>query len=319
MTLFRTYCRFLSVVILFISLFRYANGSESVIASGSITSIQTTSKFRFLTFLGSYKTNSALEDDIWNLGLKSSLTNGQVSQSNFSFQHFQLTEQMKKGPFEFIVAPGIANRNMENIKSSQIFEGFLGFNSAFETTGLQIEVGSKSYGEDLQSISSIQENLRGPYYRLAIQKKITEAVKLNLISKTLYLSDGNQRTDNDLSLMYGIATSWPWIWVGLGTGYLTNSKANQPYWSPRQFYSYGPRLDIAAPIYRTFSFAVGLNLNKFQDIDFRQGQGFYSNSKIVYGEVGKLRYEVGLEAIQSEQNGNVWRSQAVALGMQCPF
>ena len=319
MIFFPIFCRLLSVIICLASIRCFAIGTEVDAAFGSTTSIQTNSEFRSFSFLGSYKTNSSSTDDTWSFGAVTSIVDGQVSESNFSFQHFQISEQIKKGPFEFIIAPGLVNRTIDSRNNSQIFESYLGFNSDFEATGIQFEVGSKSLGEDLQSSYSIRENLGSLYYRIAIQRKITETVKLSLLTKTLYLSDTNQRSDSDLALMYGISTTWPWIWVGFGTEFMSNSKTSQSYWSPRQFYSFGPRIDVAAPIFGKLSFALGLNLNKFQDIDFGGGQGFYSNSKLIYGDVGKLRYEFGIEAIQSEQSGNIWRSQAMSLGLSCLF
>lgn len=302
----------------------YAAEGIGHVLTGSATSLQTTSEFKSYGLTLGYKeltlTNeTSAESAAWNFGVNGSLAQGKVAQTDFSFQRLQVTALKKLNSFELTIAPGIANRTATAREAAQAFDGYLGLSGTFFASSIQFEVGARAVGDELQSNYSVQQNLRGEYARLQVQHTFAEKWKLGFLNKTFTLSDENVRSDSDASLLYGVSTSWPWIWLGGGAEYLTNTQANGPYWSPRQFYSYGLRSEVALPIAGQWSFAAGLNLNKFRDVDFDEGQGYYLNSKVIYGEWGKLRYELGVEAIQSEQNGNIWQSQAITAGVTCPL
>lgn len=287
--------------------------------TGSMTALHTTDDFKYFTTLANYNKRASKDSKLWSYGVEAAVTTGEVVGSEFGFQRFKLIGEVKRDNYLVTLAPGIANRTVDDRSDSQSFDGFAKINSAKKKWVYNLEIGRRVFADEIQSLFSVQENLKGDYYRASVQHRIHDNWKASLWNKAYFLSDDNQRSHTDVAVMYGVSPTWPWIWVGFGYEFMSHTKDNQSYWSPREFYSYGPRLDVSAPIKGKLSFAGGINLNQFRDIDFGQGEGYYLSSKLIYGEYKKTQYALGIELIQSEQNGNIWRSQAGTLGVVCPF
>lgn len=251
---------------------------------------------------------------IFNVGTL--LSKGKIEENKYSFQHFNLSESYKSENLEISAFGGFVNRSEKLSKDLQKFEGAINLKTNIADTGIMIEGGYHSIAEDMQSKRAIQDLLRGAYYSVQLRQMFTEKIKATIQTRSIFLNDKNKRSNSDFSLMYGISPSWPWIWVGGGAEYLKNKKMTPAYWSPSKFYSYGPRFDIAFPIKDKFSFATGVNLNRFHDANFGSGKGYYLNAKLIYGESSSTHTYLGFESIKSQQGGNSWNSKSIQLGLK---
>jgi hypothetical protein len=73
---------------------------------------------------------------------------------------------------------------------------------------------------------------------------------------------------------------------------------------------------LAFPITDRFSLASGLNLNKFRDIDYGEGVGYYGTLKALYKTSEAFQMDLKYEVIKSKQALSDWRSDAVFLELQ---
>lgn len=247
-------------------------------------------------------------------------TSGNTSGAAFGFQDLNL--YIAKTTLHSLLYSNLSynSRTIDRRENSDNAFANLGGEWTYPKFSLALEAGKKSLAQEFQSLTSVRENLSGAYYILRTNVSLSKNWQMRAITKTYFVIDANRRTDSDVGLMYGISPSWPWIWVGVGAEYMTNSIANTTgYWSPRQFVNVGPRFDLSFPIVGNYSFAMALNLNKYNDVDFGDGTGFYSVAKLIYGDANSMRVEGGLETISSEQNSSNWTSSMVFLGITCPF
>ncbi len=257
--------------------------------------------------------------DILIFSLDADIAKGKVGDVDFSSQKIGSTVYYSAETLNVIFRPSLISRKAENADTEQKLFGSVLLEFKPSASILRLELGRAYMAETLQSTASMQGYLRSNYYMLSAQHRVADSWRVLGFVKNNYLNDGNIKLNSDISLMYGISPSWPWIWLGVGGEWIKNSKPNQPYWTPREFYSYGPRLDIAAPINDRFSYAFGFNINRFKDIDFGLGSGYYFNSKLIYQKKDTSKYELRLESIESKQNGNSWKSLMLGLGYICPF
>lgn len=253
-------------------------------------------------------------------GIGGSYSRGKVSGLDFGFNtvNFVVEHEVKNRRLYFKLI--FDERILERDQASQNLLGEGGVYWELSKSNLNIEIGQRSYAQDLESPTSIRENLRGPFYLIKYNLTLEQGWQLRTLHKTYFISDGNRRTDSDLALMYGISPGWPWIWLGLGSELMTNSSFdNTGYWSPRQLVNLGPRLDLAIPLSERYTFSLGLNVNLYNDVDSGDGTGYYLLSKMSYGKPDSLKIDAGVESINSEQNSNRWTSLMYFVGVTCPF
>lgn len=281
--------------------------------------LNTSSEFQSSGYVLKYNNTFADSSDLL-LTLRANHTNGKTSERNFNFQTVVIGVEKEGAGYRYFSRITFDQRAISQQDTSQNILGDLGGSWDFSDSSLFIEGGKKSYAQEFQSLVSVRDNLTGPYYLLRYNYSLSDKWQMRSMNKTYYISDDNRRMDLDAAIMYGISPKWPWIWIGFGTELLTNSIANTTgYWSPRQFVNIGPRLDIAIPIFEKYTFSAGLNLNKFNDIDFGDGTGYYAVSKLAYGNAADLKIEGGIESISSEQNLSKWTSTMFFIGASCPF
>lgn len=139
-----------------------------------------------------------------------------------------------------------------------------------------------------------------------------DRLKFLLRPEISWPDDGNKRFYIDVSLMYGVSL-WPtWLWVGVGSEKLSNSKPSS-YWSPSKFYSYGLRLEVNGRLVDKLSGSLGLNLNKLKEEDLSEGDGHYFNAGLVYGERNDQNLKLEFTNIKSVQSNSEWESNSLKL------
>lgn len=287
--------------------------------SATASSINTTSEFQSDNYSLNYKTALKNSSEL-SLGIESLYTTGTAANFKFNFQNFGINLENSNSSRKLYAKIAFDKRTINQSADSTNLLGMVGGDWVISKSNIAFEFGRKSFAQELQSLTSVRDNLTGSYYVLRYNLLFSERWQIRALNKSYFISDSNNRTDSDVGLMYGISPSWPWIWVGFGAEYLTNSIANTTgYWSPRKFLNLGPRLDVAFPLFDKYSFSAGLNLNKYNDFDFGDGTGFYSLAKIVHGGKDSLKVEAGIESISSEQNSNRWTSSMFFVGVSCPF
>jgi len=309
------------LVFISLGLFGFHSVAETAGANqiqGRAEALWTSSEYRSSGISLGYGSN--ISDSQLHFDFLAKEIQGKVATSDFSFKTLTLNFENKKNDLRTYGALSTSQRTITGRPDSSSAFGLIGAEWTETNLFLGLETGARDFSQEFQSLTSVRENLKGPYTLVRITYKFAEKWQLRGMNKNYFISDDNQRADSDLALMYGVSPGWPWIWVGLGGELMTNSKANTTgYWAPRQFTNYGPRLDVAAPIADKTTFYLGLNVNKFNDIDFGDGTGFYGVSKLVYGADDSWKIELGVESISSDQNASRWTSTMAFLGVSCLF
>lgn len=123
-------------------------------------------------------------------------------------------------------------------------------------------------------------------------------------------SDQNRKNSTDTSLMYGISTGWPWVWIGYGVLSQKYSHQMSDYWSPRKFSTHGLRFDSSFPITDIWSGIFALNLNNYNEDGFT-GQGSYGVAGIQARWSPQTEAKLTTTQIRSGQSRSRWSSDEV--------
>lgn len=174
------------------------------------------------------------------------------------------------------------------------------------------------YNEFLQP-GAIEMGLRG--YTVAADGHLRILNRLRFAYRMSHkiLSDQNTRTLGDFALLYGISPGVPWIWGGVGYEWMGTGQNTISYWSPRRFWSFGPRIEGDIPIFDELSVFFGLNVNRFQEEDFPMGTGYYGVLGLRYGAREDVNYTLGYTRIRSAQNSGTWNSDGIAALVHVPL
>jgi hypothetical protein len=172
---------------------------------------------------------------------------------------------------------------------------------------------------DLMQPGAVSEFIAAISAYANLQYHLSESWRLLSRSSYRWLSDANRRVETDLAIMYGISTGVPWIWVGVGGDYLSFQTNRNVYWSPLQFYSFGPRVEVSTPLFGDFSLNVGANLNSQTELRFIPGTGYYAVASLDYGSRERVLVRLSYTRIQSYQGSNQWNDDGIALSFQAPL
>lgn len=221
--------------------------------------------------------------------------------------------------FSFPTGPslrvGYLTRSYKNSASSAPIMSIKGEHNFSDKLFLNYHFGYVPMSEEFQTAFTVREILRGGLGVLGGSYRWSEYWRSTYYFQHYFFNDGNTRMNHDVGLFYGISRGDPWIWVGLGVSRMTNSKTDQGYWTPLEFYTFGPRFDVSFSFLTRYRFATGLNINYFKDVKTGEGTGYYLNSKF-YGRLNKYwEAYTGVESIQSQQFGNVWKSNGISIGI----
>ncbi len=133
-----------------------------------------------------------------------------------------------------------------------------------------------------------------------------------------YFSDGNFKNEQDFEVMYGLSLDRPWFWLGLGANKLSFNHTEVNYWSPTNYYSFGPRLDANVPLFGVVSFFAGGSLNAQYDGDNAiWGYGYYLNCGLAFFDRNKSNFKLSYTRIYSESSLSRWYSNQ--FGLQANF
>lgn len=131
-------------------------------------------------------------------------------------------------------------------------------------------------------------------------------------------SDDNEKRFADFSLMYGLSTGWPWMWVGYGAFTQSFRSQEAAYWSPAQFQSHGPRVDLSFPIKGIWSAFFALNINHYDEDGFR-GTGSYGVAGVQAQWQQGSGAKLGFTQIRSGQSSTPWSSDEVQFSLTHRF
>lgn len=123
-----------------------------------------------------------------------------------------------------------------------------------------------------------------------------------------WISDGNQKWQLDVDIKRQIFKKYLWCFVGLGGEYIHHQEDIAGYWTPRHFWSLGPRLELGYDFASHFSLSHGTNLNYFYDENSSSGRGYYTTTLFRIGKRSSHNLQLGFERIVSSQNSSEWDS-----------
>lgn len=138
--------------------------------------------------------------------------------------------------------------------------------------------------------------------------------RTNLRGRYKIFNDQNHQQYFDLDQKFKIGSQDSWFWLGLGGEYYRNTKEKIGYWTPRKFFSYGPRFEGSIP-FGFGQYNLGLNLNRFRDERGVYGQGAYLNTSLQVGNRNSKNLRVGYEYIKSQQENTQWYSNRFYLNI----
>lgn len=246
-------------------------------------------------------------------------TDGAIEQVDFASKRYGAGYQFSKIRTKPTVRVGMVDQRYQGKDTKTVEAWVKGEETIKEKFFYTYSLAYLTFSEQLQTPYTLTELLRGSAVELGGSYAISERWRTTFSVKEFHYNDSNSRRDQDAALFYGIAPGDPWIWAGLGVSHMTNSNDELPYWVPKEFWVIGPRFDIAFTFWDKYFFATGLNLNYFNDVRAGTGTGYYSFSKLKRKMSSSLDLVFTAESIQSEQQGNFWKSSGVGIGLQGKF
>lgn len=214
-----------------------------------------------------------------------------------------------------VLKAGVLSRNYEGQTTNVPIVTVRGEGVVHKKWYFNYQLGYVPMSEEFQTQFTVREILRGGSAIFGGSYLWSEKWRSTYYLQNYFFNDDNTRLNHDVALFYGLAPGDPWIWVGIGAGRLSNTNTTNGYWVPLEFYTIGPRLDLAFSFREKFRFTTGLNLNYFNDVKSGTGTGYYLNSKLLYKINSSIDLYTGVESIQSKQLGNVWRSNGITVGL----
>jgi len=239
---------------------------------------------------------------------------GHVLHENFSMRSVHLGHRFQGLRSQPTLKAGVFDRTFRG-ESTRVGLFSLSGEELLKKFHYVYQVGYLPMSEEFQSTFTVREILRGGNISLGGSYRWADKWRSTFYLQNHFFNDDNTRLNHDTGLFYGLSTGDPWIWVGAGAGRMSNTKIDAGYWTPLEFYNLGPRLDMAFSFYEKWRFLWGLNLNWFKDVKTGEGTGYYSMSKLFYKLTPGLEAYAALESIQSQQDGNVWKSSATTVGI----
>lgn len=134
-----------------------------------------------------------------------------------------------------------------------------------------------------------------------------------------YLQNDVERTFFDSELMVSLMKFPHWVRLGVGYHTLDYNKATNNYWSPTDFYAFGPRVDLAYLIKENLQAYFGGNYNWFEENKTFSGTGYYLRTGLQYGIREDYIIDASYERNESVQNNNKWVGKAFYLNVNYFF
>ncbi|APJ02576.1 hypothetical protein [Silvanigrella aquatica] len=185
-----------------------------------------------------------------------------------------------------------------------VFSGFVSANRDFAYT-YTIQPGGINYRLTADSLNT------------ALNINFTPEIITRIIENYFYLSDQNQKSITNVSLLYGLFIDVPWILVGIGYENTSYKYTTSNYWSPSSFMAYGFRSEADFPIVKEVLFLnLEFHLNRIWDKDScTRGNSLGFSSRVTYGDRNSNNIYVFYNRINSIQDGNLWFSNEAGVGL----
>lgn len=206
------------------------------------------------------------------------LIDGRKADGYVLHKNFTMTRVTIGHKFNYKTNPslraGYLSRSYNQTTSSVPILSLRGEQEYSEKLFFNYHFGYVPMSEEFQTAFTVREILRGALGVIGGSYRWSEYWRSTFYLQHYYFNDQNFRVNHDVGLFYGIARGEPWIWVGLGASRMSNTQTTRGYWVPLEFYTFGPRFDVAFAIGERFRFSTGLNLNYFKDVRIGEGTGY---------------------------------------------
>ncbi len=140
-----------------------------------------------------------------------------------------------------------------------------------------------------------------------------EKVALRVDVRRHHLREGVEQTFFDGEIMAALMKYPHWIRIGFGYHTLDYNKNSNSYWSPLDFYSFGPRIDLSFLFREVVQLYFGGNYSWFEENETFSGDGYYMRTGIKYGIREDFMVDLAYERNESIQNNNSWIGKSVIL------
>lgn len=122
-----------------------------------------------------------------------------------------------------------------------------------------------------------------------------------------HYSDNNFKNEEDLSAMFGLFITEPWIWIGAGVNQLNFDRTVTGYWSPSGYFGASARLDSSIPIHDRLSFYASGNIGPQYDFDSEMwAWGYYLSTGLIIGNRNETNVKIGYVGIYTSSDQNYW-------------
>jgi hypothetical protein len=163
--------------------------------------------------------------------------------------------------------------------------------------------------------SSIDEFLSGRRHSLGAFWLPRERLRIVGEVERRELSDDNAGQRYSFAVLYGISPGWPWIWFGVGGGWLSYDEQRPGYWSPDEFTSVGLRFQSSFPLTDAFEASIAANLDRIEEKGLGDGHGEYIDASLTYRLTSTMRLRLGARRINSIQRGDRWSQTTYMLSL----
>ncbi|MCR9205905.1 MAG: hypothetical protein NXH75_15080 [Halobacteriovoraceae bacterium] len=142
----------------------------------------------------------------------------------------------------------------------------------------------------------------------------------NMITARLLYIRNNLENDisrnfMDSEIMVALMKYPHWIRVGIGYHTMDYNKNTITYWSPLDFYAWGPRVDLSYVFNEKIQVYFGGNYSWFEENKTFSGGGYYLRTGMRYGLREDFNIDASYERNESIQNNNSWVGKAFLLNL----
>jgi hypothetical protein len=126
-----------------------------------------------------------------------------------------------------------------------------------------------------------------------------------------FLSGDVERDYFDSEVMASIMKYPHWVRVGFGYHTMDYNKDTTNYWSPLDFYAFGPRIDLSYLFTDKLQAYFGGNYNWFEENKTFTGSGYYLRTGLRYGIREDFTADLSYERNESVQNNTSWVGKSI--------
>jgi hypothetical protein len=249
------------------------------------------------------------KEKAWDWGTSVELHEGDNVEEVYHGLKYQL-EGARKFSSHFLADLAAGFHRLANINTGVSTNAFAGQVKTDYTpdgeTSIELSFSSDYIYPSLIQPGGVTNSIQARSLSLNASERVAPRWRLSNQAQIQFFNDSNQRRHFDLGALYGISTSVPWIWAGVGAEYLSYTQIRADYWTPQRFLAAGPRFEADIPLYGKWSINGGFNLSAFQEGENSWAWGYYTSGKIRYGTRETWYADVGATDIRSTKNGSFW-------------